>query len=415
MSRLIIPILILSLIDIYVFKGLHLLLKNMESPWKYIVEVAYGILSVVMLYQIYHIFSHWNEFRISQPGMVRFWLGIFFVLIFAKLGFTVFHLADDLFWLGKKIVSLVQPDTLELVGMPITRGKFITQLGLGISGLLLGAYSYGVIKGRYSFRILKERIQFDNLPKAFNGLRIVQISDLHLGSFVDDFEEVSRVIPMINEMQPDLILFTGDLVNSHSDEAEPWIEIFSKLKAKHGKYSIFGNHDYCDYGNYSKEEKKKSVSRLKEIHGEMGFRLLEDEHEFLTLEDEKIALVGTHNWGRGFHKVGDLDKALDGLDEGYFKILMSHDPTLWEEKVKDKKSIDLTLSGHTHGMQMGVEVPSLGIKWSPVKYVYKRWAGLYKVGENHLYINRGLGFLGFPGRVGIAPEITLLELSTKES
>lgn len=410
MIRIIFVAVFLLLIDGYVFKGLQLLLTNISNPYGLIVKVVYWAVSLFVIFQFVNLFSHWHEFRVNRPEFVRFWSSIFFVLFFTKLSFITYHFIEDIIWGGKWIFSKMNnKDTFE--GSSISRGTFLTKIGLGMAFLSLGAYSYGVVKGRYAFRVLREKMKFSNLPKAFRGLRIVQISDLHLGSFVNDFEEVGKAITMINDLKPDLIFFTGDMVNVHSDEAEPWIDTFGKLEAKMGKYSIFGNHDYCDYGNYTKEGKQNSINRLKEIHGEMGFRLLEDEHVFLERGDDKIALIGIHNWGKGFHQQGDLDKAIAGLDKDHFQLLLSHDPTLWEEKVIDKLPIDMTFSGHTHGMQMGVEIPSWGIKFSPIKLRYKRWSGLYTEGENHMYINRGFGFLGFPGRIGIWPEITLIELT----
>jgi predicted MPP superfamily phosphohydrolase len=241
-------------------------------------------------------------------------------------------------------------------------------------------------------------------------VRIVQISDTHLGSFGNSFEPVKKAVKIINDLKPDFVFFTGDMVNNNADEAEPWIDLFNSIESGSGKFSVFGNHDYADYSNLTPEQKQLSVKKLKEIHQQMGFRLLQDESVQLTRNGESITLVGVHNWGKGFHQVGNLDKALKGTDPNKFQILLSHDPTHFEEQVKQKTKIDLTLSGHTHGMQMGIEIPALGIKWSPVKFRYPRWAGLYEENGQRIYINRGFGVLAYPGRVGMAPEITLLTL-----
>ncbi len=414
MSRLIIVFIILFLLDLYAYKGFVSMTNSLDATWSRVIKISYWIVSFLLIFQLIHIFSSFREYTSDHPEAFRFWSGIFCVIFFTKLTFMTFHLVDDILWVFRKFISLFTTNSLSLGGKPIARSTFITQIGLGASALIFGAYSYGVLKGRYAYKIFKEKINFSNLPSAFDGLKIVQISDLHLGSFLKDFEEVSQAIPMINNLQPDIILFTGDMVNVHSDEAEPWIDVFSGLKAKYGKYSVFGNHDYCDYGSYLPEERVKSINRLKGIHHEMGFQLLEDEHTFLEINNQRIAIVGMHNWGKGFHEIGNLEDALQGLDDSYFKILLSHDPTLWEEKVKGKKNIDITFSGHTHGMQMGVEIPWLKIKWSPIKLRYKRWAGLYKYAQNYIYINRGFGFLGFPGRVGISPEITFVELKSNK-
>ena len=412
MSRLIIVFIILFLLDLYAYKGLVSLTNSLTAVWAKTIKITYWVLSLLVIFQLLNIFSRFREYTTDHPEAFRFWAGIFFVLFFTKLTFITFHLVDDLVWIFRRVISFFTANNKTFGEKLINRSTFITQIGLGASALIFGAYSYGVLKGKYAYKIFKEKIKFPNLPSAFDGLRIVQISDLHLGSFLKDFDEVSEAIPMINNLHPDIILFTGDLVNVHSDEAEPWIEIFSKLKAKHGKFSVFGNHDYCDYGSYLPEERVKSINRLKEVHHEMGFQLLEDEHTFLEIDNQKIAIVGMHNWGKGFHEIGSLENALEGLDDSHFKILLSHDPTLWEEKVKGKKNIDITFSGHTHGMQMGVEIPFLNFKWSPIKLRYKRWAGLYKYAKNYIYINRGFGFLGFPGRVGISPEITFIKLKS---
>jgi len=409
MIKLILISLVLLALDIYVFRGFTLV-NNLPAPWGTITRLAYWAISLLLIGQFLNLFSHWHDYRVNRPEFVRFWSSIFFVILFTKLAFIFFILLGDILSFTTRILHFFTERTPESSGKAISRGLFIRQVGLGVSALFLGAFTYGVIKGRYAFRVIKQKIKFTNLPKAFEGFKIVQISDLHLGSFINDLEQVAKVVPMINDLKPDIIVFTGDMVNVHSDEAEPWINVFGQLKAKYGKYSVFGNHDYCDYGDYTKVEKQQSINRLKEIHTEMGFALLEDEHHFLEINEDKIALVGMHNWGKDFHQVGDLDKALSGLKDTDFKILLSHDPSLWEKKILAEKAIELTLSGHTHGMQMGLEIPSLNIKWSPVALRYKRWAGLYGTKDKYLYINRGFGVLGFPGRLGMDPEITLIEL-----
>ena len=243
-------------------------------------------------------------------------------------------------------------------------------------------------------------------------MRIVQISDAHLGSFADKPRPVLEALEGINALEPDLILFTGDLVNTHADEANAWIPAFKALQAPLGKYSIMGNHDYADYGPFEDWEREASRERLKEIHAEMGFKLMLNEHDCIERNGAELVLLGVENWGSGFRKNGDLVKAMQGSGcDDLPTVLMSHDPTHWEEKVMDGKApVELTLSGHTHGMQFGIEIPWLGVKWSPSKWRYPRWAGLYREGEQYLHVNRGFGVLGFHGRVGMPPEITVLEL-----
>jgi predicted MPP superfamily phosphohydrolase len=288
---------------------------------------------------------------------------------------------------------------------------FLSWLGIGVGGGLFGTLLYG-FGNKYRYRIEKAKIQSDKIPAAFKGLKIVQISDIHSGS-LDDLEAVKKGIQKINDLQPDVIFFTGDLVNNMAKEMEDKIAVFSSLKAPLGVFSILGNHDYGDYVSWpSADAKKENLDKLKSIHAAMGWRLLLNEHVALEKDGASIGLIGIENWGAraNFAKYGDLKKAYQGADQYPFKILLSHDPSHWDAEVcKHYGDIDLMLSGHTHGMQFGVEIP--GFRWSPVQYVYKQWGGLYKKGDQHLYVNRGFGFLGYPGRVGILPEITLIELA----
>ncbi|MGB1315790.1 MAG: metallophosphoesterase [Chitinophagales bacterium] len=404
---------VLLAIDLYAFKGISLLINHYASAW--VLKILFWAVNILIYLQLYRLISNYRSLQVENPDVLRFWSGIIITIFITKLGFIFFHLLDDLFWGGKKLANFTQSKIQSTNSNTISRGKFLTQIGAGAAALLLGSFTYGVTKGRYAFQVMKEKIHFDNLPESFSGLKIVQISDLHLGSFVKDFEDVKVGIDLINAQNPDYIFFTGDMVNSHCAEAEPWIDLFASLEAKEGKYSVFGNHDYADYGPYSPTEKAESIARLKEIHREMGFKLLEDENLYIEKNGEKIALAGMHNWGKDFHRVGNINNTLQGLSEDDFTILLSHDPSLWEEEINNKRKVELTLSGHTHGMQMGVEIPFLNLKWSPVKYRYKRWAGLYEEAKNYIYVNRGFGFLGFPGRVGMKPEITVLELFTKKA
>lgn len=396
---------VVFLLDLYVFKGISSLTESLSKPAQNGIFILFWVVRITLLISFAYTISNFNEFRVNQPKAFIFWTSAFFVVSIPLLIFAMFHLMDDIsngvMWGFNKLTS---PET------DYSRRKFISQAGLGVGALLFGGFFYGVTKGKFAFRVMKNEVASSRLPQGFDGLKIVQISDAHLGSFINNFEPVQKMVRLINEVEPDYVVFTGDMVNSLADEAEPWIDVFAGIKAKHGKFSIFGNHDYADYGDYTDQQKQQSRQRLKEIHREMGFRLLEDEHVELERNGEKISLIGVHNWGAGFHQVGDLDKAMENVNPDHFKVLLSHDPTHWEHQVLGKKDIHLTLSGHTHGMQMGIEIPSLGIKWSPVRLRYKRWAGLYTEGEQHLHINRGLGVLAFPGRVGMAPEITLVEL-----
>jgi hypothetical protein len=276
---------------------------------------------------------------------------------------------------------------------------------------LFSSLVYG-FSNKYNYKVKKLRLQYANLPSSFKGLKIIQISDIHSGSFTNK-EAVRKGVERVLSLNPDLILFTGDLVNNESGEMADYIDVFNELRAPMGVFSILGNHDYGDYAHWpSLEAKRQNLEKLKQVHGQLGWRLLLDEHVPLEREGQQIALIGIQNWSalKRFPKYGNLPKAYAGAENYPFKILMSHDPTHWDAEVRPRYGdIDLTLSGHTHGMQFGVEIP--GFRWSPVEYVYRQWAGLYEEGRQKLYVNRGYGFIGYPGRVGILPEITLIELS----
>jgi predicted MPP superfamily phosphohydrolase len=291
----------------------------------------------------------------------------------------------------------------------ISRSLFLSWLGLGVGGSLFGSLLYG-FSNKYNYKVKKIKLNYSNLPASFKGLRVVQISDIHSGSFTDKVA-VQKGVERILELNPDLILFTGDLVNNTHDEMKAYMNIFSQLKAPMGVYSTLGNHDYGDYVQWpNKEAKMQNLELLKQVHSQLGWRLLMNENVLLQKNSEQIALIGVENWSSKarFPKYGNLAKAYTGTENIPFKILMSHDPSHWDAEVRPKYGdIDLMLAGHTHGMQFGVEIPWL--KWSPVQYVYRQWAGLYQEGNQKLYVNRGFGFIGYPGRVGILPEITLFE------
>jgi predicted MPP superfamily phosphohydrolase len=271
-----------------------------------------------------------------------------------------------------------------------------------------------MFKGKYNFKVLKYTMEYDDLPDAFDGYQITQISDVHSGSF-DNRKKIEYAIDLVNQQRSDVLLFTGDLVNNKTEEMHPWKELFSKLEAKDGKFSVLGNHDYGDYVEWdTPEEKSKNLQDLKDLQKEIGFDLLLNDSRYLQKGNERIALIGVENWGKGgFKKAGDLQKAKSAIQNDDFKILMSHDPSHWEEEViPDDYHYHLTLSGHTHGMQFGIEIPGW-IKWSPVKWRYKQWAGIYEEMGQYINVNRGFGFLGYPGRVGIWPEITVITLKKK--
>ncbi|MFT7297167.1 MAG: putative MPP superfamily phosphohydrolase [Flavobacteriales bacterium] len=404
---------IMALVEIYAFKGIYTSTVQWNSIYRSIIHWGYWVLNILAFGLLILAMTNFRAWRGEHPNLLMFVMAIFFVLWVPKFVLALFHLIDDARWLFTWVGKSLSPkvEETEVIGNPISRTTFITSTGQILAGLALVSFLYGVTRGKFAFRVLEHQVAFKNLPSALQGLRVVQISDAHLGSFMDNFDPVKEAIQMVNDLKPDLIMFTGDLVNVEASEAEPWIPIFKELKAKHGKYSILGNHDYADYGDMTEEERETSRNRVKEIHGEMGFDLLLNDNRQLTINGERLDVIGVENWGKGFVQHGDLTKAMDGIDETLPNILLSHDPTHYEEQVLGKKNIDLTLSGHTHGMQIGIEIPWLGIKLSPARLRYKRWGGLYTDNQQHIHVNRGFGVLAFPGRVGMPPEITLLELT----
>ena len=295
-----------------------------------------------------------------------------------------------------------------------SRRKFVSTLGWGLAAIPFASILYSIFKGKYNYKVWKYTLYFDNLPKAFDGYRITQISDIHCGSF-DNYEKIRYGVELINSQKSDVILFTGDLVNNLANEVHNWKSLFATLQAPDGVFSIMGNHDYGDYSSWeTPEAKQQNLEHLFQLQKQMGWQLLLNEHCYLERDGEKIALIGVENWGHGrFSKYGDLNKAMEGVNTEDFKILMSHDPTHWQEVVlPENKDIQLTLSGHTHGMQCGIEIPGW-LKWSPSQYIYKYWGGIYEEGGKYLNVNRGFGYHAFPGRLGVWPEITVIELKTK--
>jgi predicted MPP superfamily phosphohydrolase len=397
------------LIDLYAYKGVNTALANHSLVLRRIVRILYWIVSVgIMAVLIWTMVSMQGSQARRDHSYVFSLVALFLLFFLPKLVIVIFHGLDDLLHLGRWGWSKLLPGKPDGTGELLDRANFLSQLGLIVATVPFAGVLYGVTKGRRKFNIARVPIHSPNLPEEFHGLRIVQISDMHLGSFGDDASIVQNGVDLINAESPDLVLFTGDMVNDYADEAERFTEIFAQVEARMGKYSILGNHDYSDYVKWdSTDAKRANLDKLKRIHHDMGFKLLLDEHVQLKKDEARIGLLGVQNWGRRFQQYGDLSKAIYGSDSLPFRILMSHDPTHWEEQVLGT-GIDLTLSGHTHGAQLGVKLN--GIVYSPAQWVYKHWAGLYTEGKQHLYVNRGFGFIGFPGRVGMPPEITVFEL-----
>lgn len=415
---LLIPLLLFMLIvDIYSYRGIKPLIAKIKYAFaRQSLKIFFWGISILIFSAFCLFMFGIKHVKQSESYIyVGYLVAAFSLFYIPKFVFILFVLIKDIQkamlrtikWFSerknKSVPQLNSKNKME-------RSEFLYQMGLILAAIPFASILYGVTKGKFNFRVMREKIRFPNLPASFKGLKIVQISDMHLGSFNKNFEKIEKAVELINEQEADLILFTGDLVNNFAEETDGWAPVLSKMKAKIGKYSVLGNHDYGDYSYWnSAEDKAKNLAAIKYFHKEMGFRLLLNETENISIKGENIALVGVENWGKPpFPQHGDLKKATKGLQQP-FKILMSHDPSHWDEEVIKTSDIDLTFAGHTHGMQFGIE--RAGIKWSPVQYKYPRWGGLYQEGKQYLYVNRGFGYIGFPGRIGMPPEITVVELT----
>ncbi|HEU4471350.1 MAG TPA: metallophosphoesterase [Flavisolibacter sp.] len=403
---------LMLLLDFYVFQIIRTLSQSTGARTRSILYIGYWTVSVLALIVLFVLpYLNLESSRSVRSTIFAIIIGLFLAKLFAAVFFLIDDLRRGIQWLaGKTFFRNTEGEQIQ-GEEKIGRSAFLSWLGLAAGTTLFGSLLYG-FSNKYDYRVKKLSLRFNNLPEAFKGLKIVQISDVHSGSFTDK-EAVDRGIQKILDLQPDLILFTGDLVNNEAREMTPYMDVFGRLRAGMGVYSVLGNHDYGDYVEWgSAEEKRRNLEQLKQVHASMGWRLLMNEHVVFEREGQRIALLGIENWSAKarFPKYGDLARAHAGTEALPFKILMSHDPSHWDAQVRTEyNDIDLMLSGHTHGMQFGVELPWL--KWSPVQYVYRQWAGLYQQGSQKLYVNRGFGFIGYPGRVGILPEITLIELA----
>ena len=347
----------------------------------------------------------------SNEPRLMYAIGFFISLFVFQILVTILLLGEDIFRIPQGIYAYFSkmPDQVQFLPQ---RRKLISQIAIGLAAIPFASLLYGMFRGKYNFKVLSYKLEYDDLPEAFEGFKIAQISDIHSGSF-DNAKKVQYGVDLVNAQDADVVFFTGDLVNNRAEEILPWIQTFKKINSKHGVYSILGNHDYGDYSRWeSPEAKKKNMEDLKKAQKKMGWDLLLNESRFIERQGQRIAILGVENWGSGgFKKAGDLNKALSNVAAEDFKILMSHDPSHWEaEVIPHPFNIHLTLSGHTHGMQFGIEIPGW-IKWSPIKWRYKQWAGIYEKLNQRLNVNRGFGYLAYPGRVGIWPEVTVITLN----
>jgi predicted MPP superfamily phosphohydrolase len=404
----------LLLLDWYVFTVIRFLCAHLGERTRTIVYVVYWVVSIgaLVLLTLLPSITYFDRHVHARGFVFTAIAGLLIAKLFAALFFLFDDIRRGILFLIQKLFPSDSTRPAEAEG--ISRSAFLSWAGVGVGSALFGTLLYG-ITNRYNYQLKKVRLAFPNLPESFNGLKIVQISDIHSGSF-NNVEAVAHGVQMILDQKPDLILFTGDLVNNLASEMQDYIAVFSRLQAPLGVYSILGNHDYADYVKEwpTRTAKAENLAALKATHGKMGWRLLLNENLPLERNGEQIGLLGIENWSasRAFSRYGDMEKTYAGADKYPFKILMSHDPTHWDAMVRPEyPDIDLTLSGHTHGAQFGIENP--WFRWSPVQWVYRQWAGLYEEGKQKIYVNRGYGFIGYPGRVGILPEITVLELFNK--
>ncbi len=416
MLPLLVFALFVLLVDVYVYKGLRVVFDMPSSgPVKTAFRLIFWLVPAVLLFSvIYAIYGRTVE--PYPPVFNRYFYIVAFTLLFylPKLVFIAFHFLEDLLLAFERLATWVtgflRREKISPGGLKVSRRRFISRAGLVIAVLPFIGIIYGVTVGRFDFRVSETVISSPGIPSSFDGFRIVHISDLHIGSFYGYRNRVKEAVELINRQQPDLIVFTGDLVNNFTAELEGFIDILGKLSAPHGVYSVLGNHDYGDYFQWeSKEDKEENMRAMLAAHDKMGWRLLMNEWEPLVLGNDTIVLAGVENWGKPpFPRYGDLEKALRGTGRYSFRILLSHDPSHWDAEVISQTGVDLTLSGHTHGMQVGIETAL--VRWSPGSIRYPRWGGLYVENGQFLYVNRGLGYVAFPGRIGMPPEITLIEL-----
>jgi uncharacterized protein len=402
---------VMVLMDFYVFQAVKLVSGSASPKTRSIVYGVYWSLSIVALIGILLFVFTSPEFLNKKFRTYLFATVI--GLFMAKAVVVLFLMIDDIRraiqWVAAKLFFR-GTEGEEVSDEGISRSVFLSWLGLAAGGTLFGSLIYGY-SNQYNYNVKRQKLSFPNLPQAFRGLRIVHISDIHSGSFTNK-DAVMKGVEKLMAQKPDIVLFTGDLVNHQATEMANYMDVFSRIKAPLGVYSTLGNHDYGDYVQWPIDgvSKRQNLENVKQVHAQLGWRLLMNEHIEIERAGEKIAILGIENWSNKarFPRYGDMTKAYAGADKYPFKILLSHDPSHWEGEVLQKyRDVDLMLSGHTHGMQFGIEIP--GFRWSPVQYVYKQWAGLYEHNHQRLYVNRGFGFIGYPGRVGILPEITVLE------
>ncbi len=397
---------VLLALDLYAFQAFRTLAQGWSAPLRTVVTALYWSVPALLLLSLLAAQTDYtDDWPKATTTFVRTFL---FIAYFSKLLIASVIFADDL----RRLALWVYDRVSIKDDFDYSRSRFLSSMGIVLGSIPFLTLSYGILRNPYRYKLHREQAGIEGLPEPLDGLRIVQISDIHSGSFLYR-EPVKAAVELINAQKPDLVFFTGDLVNNVATEMDAFLDVFDKIEARHGVYSVLGNHDYGDYVAWpSPEAKTENMEKLKAVHRRLGWQLLLNENRVIDINGFEVAVIGVENYSSHlrFPKYGDLARAYEGAERASLKLLLSHDPSHWGTQVTSLfKDIAVTFSGHTHGMQFGVEIPGF-IKWSPIQYVYKEWAGLYQAGKQYLYVNRGLGFLGYPGRVGILPEVTLLEL-----
>ena len=400
---------IILLVDSYYYRALIQFVNKLNPILKKSIKVSYWLFTLATIIFMFYVASYFVD-KEPAPKFARVYIfGTILIILTSKLIGSFFIIIHDI----KSLTLYLKKKIIKNDSTSKSRRHFLKNTAILASAIPFGTLMFGVVKSAFDFTIRKQQLNIPNLPHPFKGLKIIQISDIHIGSFMSD-EPIKEAVKMITDQKADIIFFTGDLVNEITEEALPFIDALKEMTAPLGVYSILGNHDYGDYF-YQKDDlkgKKHNYQLMQKVHQKLGWKLLLNEHHIIEKDNERLAILGVENWGKlnRFPKLGDIDKAKAGTKKEDVKLLLSHDPSHWEAHViPNHKDISATFSGHTHGMQFGIEIP--GFKWSPSKYMYKYWAGLYKNKSQQIYVNRGLGFIGYPGRVGILPEITVFTLA----
>jgi uncharacterized protein len=391
--------------------GLRFLVKNLPDKWTLLIKLGYWLFSLLVILSFWYLVTKYTGR--NSTFITKTLISVIMISFVSKFSGFVFLAIDDVIRLFSLIANAFTQNNSSAEG-GVGRKAFLVQTGALFATSIAAAMTYGVTKGSHRYRVIRQKLLIKDLPNEFDGLKVLQISDIHSGSFWNKVAVEKGVMKIVEE-EADLIFFTGDLVNNDTTEMDEYLEVFKKITAPLGVFSILGNHDYGEYlPGFKKEHLPENIKRISEVHAKLGWKLLKNENHIIERNGQELAIIGVENWSNrmNFTRYGDLGKAYKGSENVATKLLLSHDPSHWKAEVTSKYSdISATFSGHTHGFQFGIE--TAGFKWSPIKYAYPEWAGLYEQGDQKLYVNRGFGYLGFPGRLGIWPEITVFELQSE--